>query len=72
MKFSLFAHMERLTVDQEHTVLHEQFIKQLKQLYQTTGHPLIWNQKQLDKQLETNNWTPINSMDNKKTTHQIK
>ena len=30
MKFSLFAHMERLTADQEHTVLHEQFIELCK------------------------------------------
>ena len=64
--------MERLTVDQEHTVLHEQFIELCKiadeggmraiwnnwtpinlkpeteTTGETTGHPLIWNNKQLD------------------------
>ena len=41
MKFSLFAHMERLTVDQEHTVLHEQFIELCK-IADEGGMRAIW------------------------------
>jgi len=41
MKFSLFAHMERLTADQEHTVLHEQFIELCK-IADEGGMRAIW------------------------------
>jgi len=41
MKFSLFAHMERLTAEQEHTVLHEQFIELCK-IADEGGMRAIW------------------------------
>ncbi len=41
MKFSLFAHMERLTAEQEHTVLHEQFLELCK-IADQGGMRAIW------------------------------
>ncbi len=41
MKFSLFAHMERLTAEQEHSVLHEQFLALCK-IADDGGMRAIW------------------------------
>lgn len=41
MKFSLFAHMERLTAEQEHTLLHEQFLELCK-IADKGGMRAIW------------------------------
>ena len=41
MKFSLFAHMERLAAEQEHTVLHEQFLELCK-IADQGGMRAIW------------------------------